>query len=132
MGTTGNMVVLVVEDEPVLRMMAGDLAEDAGFQVEEAANADEALAILERRSDIRIVFSDIDMPGSMDGASLAAAIRHRWPPIDLILTSGQYGREDVALPARSLFFAKPYNRHSVIAAMQRLRWGPERSADTCG
>jgi CheY-like chemotaxis protein len=117
---SGSMVVLVVEDEPLLRMMAVDLAEDAGFDVEEAANADEALAILERRTDIRIVFSDIDMPGSMNGASLAAAIRSRWPPIDLILTSGHYERQEVDLPPRSVFFAKPYDRHSVMTAMKRL------------
>ena len=113
-------VVLVVEDEPLLRMMAVDLAQDAGFDVEEAANADEALAILEQRTDIRIVFSDIDMPGSMDGLKLASAIRGRWPPIDLIVTSGIYKRDEVTLPARSVFFAKPYDRQCVIGTLHRL------------
>ena len=74
-------VVLVVEDEPLLRMAATCLVEDAGFEAIEASNADEAILILEARTDIHIVFTDIDMPGSMDGLKLAEAVRGRWPPI---------------------------------------------------
>ena len=81
--------VLVVEDEIFCRFHAVDLVEAAGYRAIEASNADEAIAILEARKDIRIVFTDIDMPGSMDGLKLARAIRDRWPPIELILTSGQ-------------------------------------------
>ena len=81
-------VLLVVEDEPLLRMLAVDVGEDAGFLVVAAANADDAVAILESRGDIRLVFTDIDMPGSLDGMKLAACIRDRWPPIHIILTSG--------------------------------------------
>ena len=80
--------VLVVEDELFSRLHAVDLIERAGYAAVEAANADEAIAILEARKDIRIVFTDIDMPGSMDGLKLSHAIRKRWPPIELILTSG--------------------------------------------
>jgi CheY-like chemotaxis protein len=82
-------LVLVVEDEFLVRMNALSLLEEAGFGVLEAASADEAIALLEARKDIRIVFTDINMPGSMDGLRLAHAIRNRWPPIELVLTSGQ-------------------------------------------
>jgi CheY-like chemotaxis protein len=120
MTNTSKIVVLVVEDEPILRMMAVDLVESAGFEAEEAANADEAIAILERRNDIRIVFSDIDMPGSMDGSKLAASIFGRWPPIKIILTSGLFAHADMSLPPGALFFAKPYDRVAVTAAMRRM------------
>jgi CheY-like chemotaxis protein len=63
----------------------------------ETANADEAIRILESRNDIRIVFTNIEMPGSMDGVKLAARVRDRWPPIEIILTSGYLTAEDVAL-----------------------------------
>ena len=81
-------VVLVVEDEPLLLLLAGTLVEEAGQQPLYAGNADEAVAILEARPDIRIVFTDVEMPGSMDGIKLAAAIRNRWPPIQIVVVSG--------------------------------------------
>src|ERR1019366_2069715 len=79
-------VVLIVEDESLTRLDAVEMAEAAGFAVVEASNADDAIRILESRNDIRIVFTDIDMPGSMDGLKLPRAIRNRWPPIQLIVT----------------------------------------------
>src|SRR3954463_16560588 len=82
-------VVLVVEDEMLLRMRAVDMVEDAGFTSIEAVDADEAVAILESRSDIALVFTDIQMPGSMDGLKLAHVVHARWPPIRIILVSGQ-------------------------------------------
>ncbi|MCW6506679.1 response regulator [Hyphomicrobiales bacterium BP6-180914] len=115
-----KQVVLVVEDEPLLRMMAVDLVEDAGFDVVEAADAIEAVRILESRTDIRIVFTDIDMPNGMDGMQLAAAIRDRWPPIEIIVTSGYYDPDSVPLPPRSVFFPKPYREQDIIAAMRRM------------
>lgn len=113
-------MLLVVEDEPLLRMMAVDLAEDAGFEVVEAANAAEAVAILEARADIRIVFTDVAMPGGMDGMRLAACIRDRWPPIEIIMTSGHVRPDPAALPTRTEFFAKPYRHDQVTAAMRRM------------
>src|ERR1700754_1794205 len=86
--------VLVVEDEMVLRMKAVDIVEDAGFTAIEAVNADEALTILESRSDISLLFSDIQMPGSMDGLKLAHAVHDRWPSIKIILVSGQINVSD--------------------------------------
>jgi CheY-like chemotaxis protein len=113
-------VVLVVEDEPILRLMAVTVVENAGFEPIEASNADEAVRILESRNDIRIVFTDIDMPGSMDGMKLAACIRDRWPPVEIILTSGHVAPEDVKVPERGLFFPKPYDPQVVSRAMRRM------------
>ena len=115
-----NAIVLIVEDEPLLRMLAVDFLEDAGFETVEAANADAAVRILESRADIRIVFTDIDMPGSLDGMKLAACVRDRWPPIEIILTSGHNSPCAADLPARALFFPKPYESGKIVAAVERF------------
>jgi DNA-binding NtrC family response regulator len=120
MAHPSESVVLIVEDEPILRMLAKAVAEEAGFEAIEACNADEAVRILEARNDILIVFTDIDMPGSMDGLKLAACIRDRWPPVEIILTSGHFAVKDVALPARGLFFPKPYDPRTISEAMRRM------------
>jgi CheY-like chemotaxis protein len=112
--------VLVVEDEPILRMMAADMVEGAGFEVIEAADATEAVRILESRTDIRIVFTDIDMPRGMDGLRLAACIRDRWPPVELIITSGHVTPDLHSLPVRSVFFPKPYRQEQIVAQMRRM------------
>jgi CheY-like chemotaxis protein len=123
----GKSVVLVVEDEALIRMSAVQMVEDAGFLVAEACNADEAIGILESRRDIRAVFTDINMSGSMDGWKLAHAIRGRWPPIHLIVTSGLYIPEEGQLPAKSLFIRKPYSAEQVTAALLELF---DRNPDT--
>ena len=112
--------MLVVEDEAMLRMAAVDLIEDAGFEAIEASNADEAIRILEARTDIHIVFTDVDMPGSMDGLKLAEAVRGRWPPIEIIVTSGHRIVAVDDLPKGSVFFAKPYRDEQVVAALRRM------------
>jgi CheY-like chemotaxis protein len=113
-------VVLVVEDEMLLRMRAVDMVEDAGFTPVEAVDADEAVAILESRSDIALIFTDIQMPGSMDGLKLAHAVHERWPPIKIILVSGQLKLTDIDVPADSLFFGKPLEAQAMIAQMRRM------------
>ena len=113
-------VILIVEDDPILRLNAANIAEDAGFEVLEAANADEAIVLLEGRSDIRILFTDIDMPGSMDGLKLSHAVRKRWPPVKIIVTSGQVKVTAADLPEGSLFFDKPYRSDQISAALLRL------------
>ena len=113
-------LVLVVEDEVLVRLHAVSLLEDAGFSTVQAGSADEAIALLEARKDIRIVFTDIHLPGSMDGLRLAHAIRHRWPPIELVLTSGQTKVSDENLPVRGLFLEKPYERAKLVLTMQSL------------
>ncbi|MBX3536407.1 MAG: response regulator [Chelatococcus sp.] len=113
-------VVLVVEDDAFQLMTAVDMAADAGFEVLEAHNADEAIAILESRSDIRIIFTDVEMPGSMDGLKLAAAVRDRWPPVEIIVTSGKGLPDDWTMPERGAFFPKPYDSHRVLAKMREF------------
>jgi CheY-like chemotaxis protein len=113
-------VVLVVEDEPLVRMHAAAVIEAAGFDTVEANNADEAIAILEARKDIRIVFTDVEMPGSMDGLRLARAIRDRWPPVELVLTSGRYHPGFGHLPERGQFVPKPYTGDALVTALKNL------------
>jgi two-component sensor histidine kinase len=112
--------ILVVEDEMLLRMRAVDMVEDAGYKAVEAINADAALAILESRSDIELLFTDIQMPGSMDGLKLAHAVHERWPAIKIILVSGQLKLTDDDKPADSLFFGKPLDVKQMIAEMQGM------------
>ena len=119
-GSVSSTNVLVVEDEMVLRMRAVDIVEDAGFTAVQAVNADEALAILESRSDISLLFSDIQMPGSMDGLKLAHAVHHRWPSIRIILVSGQVKVSDAEKPADSRFFGKPLEVKQMIAELQGM------------
>ena len=107
--TPSRQVVLIVEDEALVRMTAVDMIEEAGFEILEAANADEAILLLEARRDITVVFTDIEMPGSMDGLRLAQAVRGRWPPIKIIATSGHYVVREGDLPSGGLFLRKPYS-----------------------
>src|SRR5712672_4558619 len=114
------VVVLVVEDEMLLRLRAVDMVEDAGFTSVEAVNADQAIAILESRSDIDLLFTDIQMPGSMDGLKLAHAVHDRWPSIKIILVSGQVKPSDAERPADSRFFGKPLAVVQMIAELQAM------------
>ena len=113
-------VVLVVEDEPVLRMSAADMVEDAGFEALEAANAKQAIQLLESRGDIRVILSDIDMPPGMDGMELVAIVRRRWPPVSIILVSGHVDLGNVDIPKGGKFFSKPYRPSEIIAALHQM------------
>ena len=115
-----RQVVLVVEDEPLILMLAIEMIRDAGFEPLWASNADEAIRILESRGDIRIVFTDINMPGSMDGIKLAQAVRGRWPPIKIIVTSGFSGGDLKLLPEGSQFIPKPYDADQISDALRSL------------
>jgi CheY-like chemotaxis protein len=90
------------------------------FDVVEAASADEAIEILEARLDITVVFTDIQMPGSMDGLKLAAAIRGRWPPIKIVATSGIVDVRKVDLPEGGRFLPKPYSAAEIVGALREL------------
>jgi CheY-like chemotaxis protein len=113
-------VVLVVEDEMLLRMRAVDMVEDAGYTSVEAVDADAAIAILESRSDIALLFTDIQMPGTMDGLMLAHAVHARWPPIKIILVSGQLTPAHVDIPPNSRFYGKPLQADEMIAGMHDM------------
>src|SRR6201746_1440399 len=113
-------VVLIVEDELLLRMNAVEMIDAAGFEVVEAANADEAIEILESRRDITVVFTDIQMPGSMDGLKLARAVRGRWPPIKIVATSGHVRVAETDLPEGGRFLAKPYSPTQVTGVLREM------------
>jgi CheY-like chemotaxis protein len=117
---TQRPVVLVVEDESFLRMNAVEMIEAAGFIALAASNADEAIQILENRDDIRVVFTDIQMPGSMDGLKLAQAVRGRWPPIEIVATSGRVMLGEDDLPARGRFVPKPYSAAQIAQTLSEL------------
>ena len=110
--------VLVVEDEVFIRFVIVEDLRDAGFATVEAGNADEAIAILEARQDIQLVFTDVDMPGSMNGAKLAAAVRDRWPPVHIVITSGK--AMPILMPVHAVFIPKPYTAENVVAVMRKF------------
>jgi CheY-like chemotaxis protein len=112
--------ILIVEDEALLRMHAADIVEETGFIPIEAANADEAVAILESRTDIALLFTDVNMPGSMDGLKLAHAVRDHWPPIKIVIVSGHLQVSENELPADSRFFGKPFETDRMIAELQAM------------
>ena len=118
--TGGAAVVLVVEDDPLLRLNAVDMIEDAGFEALEAPDADVAISVLEARTDIRLIFTDIDMPGSMDGLALAHAVANRWPPVRIIATSGHFKVSETDLPTGGKFIPKPYRQHQLVDVLSGL------------
>jgi len=122
--TARRPVVLIVEDDLLIRLNAAEIIEEAEFAVVEAANADEAIEILETRSDITVLFTDIQMPGSMDGLKLAAAVKGRWPPIKIVATSGRVNVRADELPRGGRFLAKPYNTNELTATLRELTANP--------
>ena len=115
-----RIAVLVVEDEALVRLDIADYLSRQGFEVHEAASADDAIAILETVPMIRLLFTDIDMPGSMDGLKLSAAVRDRWPPVHIIVTSGHRAVDIAELPDGSVFFAKPYQPPDIAKSIHDL------------
>ncbi len=113
-------IVLVVEDEPLLRLAGIDLIEAAGYEAVAASDATEAIAILESRDDIRVVFTDVDMPRGVDGMRLAAIIRDRWPPIKVIVVSGHIEDPGDVIPAETVFFSKPYREEEIVATIRQM------------
>ena len=123
---TVRSVVLVVEDEALIRMSAVQIAEDAGYEALEASNADEAIQILEARSDISLVFTDVHMPGTMDGMRLAHYIRNRWPPVRLMVASGVAILSERDMPPAQAFFGSPIS--SAASLKKSNAYWPPRSA----
>jgi len=113
-------VVLVVEDDVLLRWTATAIIEEAGFDVVEAGAGIEAISVLEKRSDIQTVFTDVELPGSINGIQLAHLIRTRWPSIRLIATSGQLRLREDDLPAGARFLHKPYAVANLTGALKEL------------
>ncbi|MDB5612648.1 MAG: hypothetical protein JWQ22_301 [Devosia sp.] len=117
---TAGISVLVVEDEALIMLDIVDQLEAEGFTIYQAHNADIAIELLAAHPDIRLIFTDIDMPGSMDGLKLATAVRDRWPPVKIIVTSGHRAVEITDMPDGSVFFSKPYKHKAVTASMREL------------
>lgn len=117
---SGGNVVLIVEDEPLIRMAAADMLAEFGFQSLEANNADEALLILEQRRDIAILFTDIEMPGSMNGLELAHAVHDIWPPVKIMMTSGRVLLKQADLPDGAQFVSKPYSQSAMTRILTKL------------
>ncbi|WP_449410667.1 response regulator [Methylobacterium komagatae] len=111
------LVVLVVEDEFLIRMVAADMLMDEGFLVLEATTADEAWPLLESHSEIGVLFTDINMPGRMDGLTLASRVAERWPHIRLVVTSGRCGLSSDELPDNGRFVQKPYQHRDLVTAI---------------
>ena len=114
MNPSTKQTVLIVENEPLIRMHGADIIESAGFRVLEASSADEAIGILTDGAAIDLVFSDIDMPGSMDGLELAAFIHKGWPEVPLLLTSGHHRIDKSALPSNGQFVPKPWAENALV------------------
>jgi len=115
-----SSVILVVEDDYLLRCDTVQRLEEQGFAALAASNADEAIAILEQRRDVTVIFTDIDMPGSMDGLKLAHAVRGRWPPIKIIATSGDADLRANDLPDGGRFVAKPYSFQQLTSVIREM------------
>ena len=113
-------LVLIVEDEVLIRMNSVDMIREFGFEVIEAGDADEAVSTLEAFPDVGLVFTDIQMAGSMDGLRLAAVIRDRWPPIALLITSGRVRPPLGDMPAEARFIAKPYSPSQLQEELRSL------------
>jgi CheY-like chemotaxis protein len=120
-------VILVTEDEALVRMFAAEvLEEEGGFKVLEAANADEALTILHIRRDVRVLCTDVDMPGSMDGAALARLVDMKWPGIGVIVTSGRTLPRKGDLPSKASFLVKPYTPATLLDTVRNVIDGGKR------
>jgi CheY-like chemotaxis protein len=114
------MKVLVVDDEPLIRLGLAATLEDAGYQVVEAADAKQAIGLLEANDGIEVVLTDVDMPGDMDGIRLAHYVRHRWPPVVLVVISGKIGVERHELPLGVELLSKPYSDSVIRRLLERM------------
>lgn len=126
------MKVMVVEDEPLIRLGLVSTIEDAGYEVVEAANADDAIRKLEQIEGIRLVLTDVDMPGSMDGIRLVHYVNNRWPPVRLVVISGKVGVTSSQLPAGARFMTKPYQETALINMVVTMMSGPVGGGDPSG
>jgi len=120
LNTHAKRAVLIVENHPLLRMLLVGLVETAGFEAIQARNADEALPILECRSDIALLVTSIVMDSSMNGVELAHAVDIRWPSVKIIVVSGKRGLVESDLPRKSLFLAKPYHDEEMVFEIRSL------------
>jgi len=112
--------VLLVEDEPMIRAIGIDALEEAGYEVMEARDADEAVRILEQAGEVHVLFTDIRMPGSMDGLALAKLVHERWPAMKILITSGDTFPRSAQIPDDGHFLAKPYRLDALQSEVTSL------------
>jgi CheY-like chemotaxis protein len=120
MQSASKHVVLVVEDEPLLRLLAAESLVEVGYEVVEAADAGAALKVLQTRGDVELIFTDIHMPGALDGLGLARTVNTRWPRIRLLLTSGRERPSQGAIPEEGRFIEKPYTPSDLLRNVANL------------
>jgi CheY-like chemotaxis protein len=113
-------LILVVEDEPLVRDLNLDILQEAGFRLIDASDADEAFEILKRRPDVEVVLTDVDMPGSMNGFEFARLVAQGWPDVKILVISGKMRPEPGDLPEGSAFMAKPYRPNELVAELGHL------------
>ena len=128
--TREKPLILVVEDEPLLRLNATDVLEEAGFSVTEANNAETALELLEGRRDVQVLFTVIHMPGAFNGLELARRVHRRWPHILLMITSGRERPRASEIPDDGRFLAKPYRQAELVGRVNELLRGVEEGHHT--
>lgn len=114
--------ILVVEDEALLNLDISEALKDEGYDVIAVADADQAIKVLETRGDIRTIFTDINLPGSMDGLRLAVNVKRCWPDMNIIVTTGNHRPRRDEMPARALFVAKPYRNADIVDAVRSFEW----------
>jgi len=117
---TNSSTILIVEDEMIVRLIGSDTLTDAGYEVMEAATADEALRILDEHGDVEVLFTDIRMPGSMDGLELARVVHARWPAMKILITSGDTFPTRSAIADDGHFLAKPYSTEVLRREVDKL------------
>ncbi len=117
------VLILVVDDEAILRLIASDILEDSGFQVLEAEDATTALKVLAEHPNVRVLFTDINMPGALDGLDLARETHARWPAIKLVVTSGRPRPPANDIPDSGRFVAKPYSPDRLVGEIRKALTG---------
>jgi len=117
---TPRPVILLVEDDPFIRWESADALRQAGFAVLEAADADSAMAILQSRGDVSLLFTDVEMPGVIDGLELARRARDMWPTLRILVTSGRGAPPERTLPVRGRFVSKPYAQEEILRDIDRM------------
>ena len=121
MSDSTPIAVLIVDDEALIRMDLVDYLQGQGFRTYEADHAIEAISVLEAHEDIRVVFTDIQMPGDMDGVALAHYVRKRWPPTILVVCSGNRRPDESMLPIRCSFIPKPFKTGALGSLLTSVR-----------
>ena len=127
---SGRPVVLVVEDEVLVRILQVDILREAGFRVAEAQDADEAFDMLRRRREIRVILTDVDMPGSLDGFEFSRLVKQGWPEVGVLVISGKTAPRPGDLPDGATFLHKPVRPGALVEGIRELI--PADNEDTLG